>query len=686
MLTAGVGQASGHAPDTHSDADRGAAVWRRRLDIQGLRGIAVLLVVLFHAGLNLPGGFTGVDVFFVISGFVIGGVLLAELERTDGIDLLRFYGRRIRRLLPALALMVTVVALAGVLLAPVAADHIGGITGIFASLFSANVYLIRSSAGYFAADEALNPFLHTWTLAVEEQFYLVFPALLLLFWVVGRRRRRGSPRLAAAVVISCVSLMSFALALGLSAAHESFAFYSSPTRAWEFGLGALVVLATPLLGRLSVSIGTLAGIGGLGAIAVGALAIHNTANYPNASALLPTIGAGAVIAAGTIDREGVARLVGARPLVWLGDLSYSWYLWHWPFIVFAVALWPTHRVPVSIAAAALSLLPAWASFRYVENPIRTNPQITGRRILALAAVCVSVPILACLGFLGFSDALRTRPALAAWQLSQEAHLDHVRGCDSGKPFGSEPAECTWVVPHARGKLVLVGDSYAGQVSEAVVSAGNSEGLDVSVATFPACPFINVRVYGSNPTEAECRRYYTRGLRALLRAHPSLVVTSFRADHYTEDHQIRLAVGRHGRATTSTAAKDPVIQRALASTLRSLNAQGIPVLVVDPVPWYPAPIGACAALRILTRSCPTTVVRSVEDRALAGPIRIDTLAVRDAPRSFRLNLEDELCSRARCSDVKHQVDMYRDFDHLSVLGTQGITSVFARAIRRSVGHQ
>ena len=502
----------------------------------------------------------------------------------------------------------------------------------------------------------------------------------------GCALERTGRRSSAALLIGLTSLASFALALKLSSGppgglstDQRFAFYSAPTRAWEFGLGALLVLASPLVRRLPTIVAVVADVVGVIAILIAAVAIQGTSNYPNLQALVPTLGACAILAAGTIvDGGGILRV---RPLAWLGDLSYSWYLWHWPFIVFAVALWPTHPVRVSAAAAALSLLPAWASLRYVENPIRSSPRFTGRRLVALATVCLSLPILACLGLLAFSDALDSRPALAAWRLSQQAHLDHAQGCDSGQPIGSQPPRCTWRVQDARGRLVLVGDSYAGHVTEAVVKAGNAEGFDVTVATFPACPFLDIRVYGSTPDEPHCRLYYTRGLQALLRMRPSLVVTSFRADHYTEDPRIELTVASGRQAAGSVVTKESAMERGLTSTLKTLNARGIPVLVVDPIPTSPREMGACAAVRVLTGSCPLTVSRSVADRRLAGPIRIDKLAVRRATRSYRLNLENRLCSRTQCSAIAHRVVMYRDINHLSVAGAREVTDLFRRAIRR-----
>ena len=191
---------------------------QRRADIQGLRAVAVLLVVAFHAGLPVPGGFSGVDVFFAISGFVITGTLLRELTSAGRIDLPRFYARRVRRLLPALALMVTVVAVLGTLASPLATQRTGALTGIAASVFAANIYLYQLPTGYFDVSANLDPLLHTWTLAVEEQFYLVFPALLLLGWaclrVRGKRAHsQRARRLGAAAIVAVVSAVSYVLAV-----------------------------------------------------------------------------------------------------------------------------------------------------------------------------------------------------------------------------------------------------------------------------------------------------------------------------------------------------------------------------------------------------------------------------------------------------------------------------------------
>jgi peptidoglycan/LPS O-acetylase OafA/YrhL len=227
----------------------------KRLDIQGLRAVAVSMVVAFHAGLPLPGGSAGVDVFFVISGFVITGLLARELEAEGRIAFSRFYTRRVRRLLPALAVMLLFVAAAGDLLAPAGAVRITGFTGVFASLFSANGYLYTLPSDYYSISDQLNPLLHTWTLAVEEQFYLVFPLLLVVGWRVGARYGHRSGRLVASAGIAALTFTSFVLAeawshgwgIDVLRSPASFAFYASPARAWEFGLGSIIALSAPLL-------------------------------------------------------------------------------------------------------------------------------------------------------------------------------------------------------------------------------------------------------------------------------------------------------------------------------------------------------------------------------------------------------------------------------------------------------
>ncbi len=354
---------------------------RRRSDIQGLRAIAVLLVIAFHAQLPLPGGFVGVDVFFVISGFVITGMLMREWGAYGRVRLGHFYFRRFLRLTPALALTVTVVALASIVIqSPFGAQQATARTGIGAMLLSANYVIGHAAGDYFAADAATNPLLNTWSLSVEEQFYLAFPALLLLGWILARRH--GGGLRAPLLIVGAIAVSSFTLSLawsfgsslmtqitGYFGGPESFAFYSSLTRAWEFAVGALLALLLTRLAPLRRGARRAVGLVGAAAVVAAAVLVRDSAPFPGLAAVLPVTGTLLLILAGSHGTEGVSRLLSTRPLVFIGDLSYSWYLWHWPLIVFAALLFPNQPL-VLVTAAAASFLPALLSYRLVEQPLR----------------------------------------------------------------------------------------------------------------------------------------------------------------------------------------------------------------------------------------------------------------------------------------------------------------------------
>ncbi|KFI26950.1 hypothetical protein CG51_11390 [Haematobacter missouriensis] len=331
-----------------------------RADIAGLRAVAVLPILLFHAGVNsLPGGFVGVDIFFVISGFLITGIIVRELDQ-GRFTITEFYRRRVARIVPALVAMLLVTLLAGyVVMLPSELAALGG-SAAWASLFLSNVHFYMT-ADYFGAAAETTPLLHTWSLAVEEQFYIFYPPLMMLLW----RWRRVAPRTAVAVVC----LLSFAVALLLGQRGGSSlaaAFYLIPSRAWELGLGALVALgAFPVIAspRLRQGLAVL----GLLAILVAIRVIHPGALFPAPLALLPCLGAALLIAYG---QSGVtAGLLSSWPMRRIGDISYSLYLWHWPVITFyrietGIHLSRMETVGLVLASFAVAI----ASYVLIEKP------------------------------------------------------------------------------------------------------------------------------------------------------------------------------------------------------------------------------------------------------------------------------------------------------------------------------
>jgi peptidoglycan/LPS O-acetylase OafA/YrhL len=328
----------------------------RRADIQGLRAIAVFVVVAFHAGLPIPGGFVGVDMFFVISGFVITAMLQRQRQQAGHVRLGNFYLGRFKRLIPALAFMVGVTLLVSIaIVSPLGPQQAVAKTALGAMLLVANVVIARSTGGYFDADASYNPLLHTWTLSVEEQFYFVFPALLLFGWALGRR---WVPRLGALIVVGCVAAGSFALtcvaAGSFALTAGGWGFYNPFSRAWEFAAGALLALVlaarTPRSWRLLVFLGA----AGLGLVVASILIITPDKPFPGPWTTLPVAGTLLLLVAGTRNTVPTSRFLSIWPMVRLGDLSYSIYLWHWPCIAFAGHyLWQPSR-PVLLAAALVS--------------------------------------------------------------------------------------------------------------------------------------------------------------------------------------------------------------------------------------------------------------------------------------------------------------------------------------------
>lgn len=295
-----------------------------RADIDGLRAIAVMAVVAYHAGIKAAGGgFIGVDIFFVISGYLIGSIVLGE-AREGQFSLLRFYERRVRRLLPALVLVLCATfALAAVYSFPAELVQLGR-SMLAALFFASNIFFWRHS-GYFDAPAETQPLLHTWSLAVEEQFYLFFPLTLVLLV-------RYAPQYLKVVIVAATAL-SLLLCIEATADFSKASFFLLPMRAWEFLLGVLIAIG--LFPRLpDPLIRNVAAAAGLAMICAAILVFTNETPFPGFSALLPTVGAALVIGSGLSGPTFVKRLLSLRPVVFVGLISYSLYLWHWPVIVF----------------------------------------------------------------------------------------------------------------------------------------------------------------------------------------------------------------------------------------------------------------------------------------------------------------------------------------------------------------
>jgi peptidoglycan/LPS O-acetylase OafA/YrhL len=369
---------------------------RRRADIEGLRGVAVLAVVGYHVGLpGMRGGYVGVDVFFVISGFLITSLIWREIETCGSLSFRSFYARRARRLLPAsFIVVITTIVAARLVMPPLRAATVAR-DGIAASAYVANVRFGAAHTGYLESVASPSPLQHFWSLGVEEQFYLVWPALLLVL-AVGGRRRRGSPSRGAAIAgLAALGALSLAACVWMTRRAPTTAFYSLPTRTWEFVVGGSLGLSWPLVQRVAPRVRAVGGW--LGAVVIVAAVIHYDAatQFPGVAAAAPVGAAGFILAAG--PRGGVARVLSSRILTTLGRVSYTWYLWHWPFLVIgAVVAGRPMSTWARLALALVALLVAALTTRLIEQPIRTAASLVRAPRLVLTSAAV-VTLLA-LGF------------------------------------------------------------------------------------------------------------------------------------------------------------------------------------------------------------------------------------------------------------------------------------------------
>jgi peptidoglycan/LPS O-acetylase OafA/YrhL len=363
-----------------------------RPDIEGLRAIAVLLVVLDHAGVQVTrGGYVGVDVFFVLSGFLITGLLLREHERVGQVSLPDFYARRVRRILPASTLVlvstvaVTFLALGGNRAIRVAID------GQWASLFTANVRLIEQGTNYLSAQLPPSPLQHYWSLAVEEQFYLVWPSL---FWLVIAITHGQRLRTSLAGVVAGIIVASLAWSVWQTGRDATVAYFSPLTRAWELAAGALLAVAVPVVLHLPVRLGVACSIAGLLAITTAGVLFDRNTPIPGYAVALPVGGAFLAVAGGTIaPTRGLEPLLATRPLQWLGKRSYAWYLWHWPVLAIAAGrIGHPLTVLENLGLCLFALGVAAISFSLVEHPIHRSSRLMTRTpwlSVALGAVLVA---------------------------------------------------------------------------------------------------------------------------------------------------------------------------------------------------------------------------------------------------------------------------------------------------------
>lgn len=528
-----------------------------RPDIDGLRAVAVLSVVFFHTQLGLPGGFVGVDVFFVISGFLITGLILSDLDK-GRFSLVGFWERRIRRIMPPLVL-VSVVTLAAGWLLLLGDDYKElGQSLVAQVMLLANVFFWREF-GYFDQGADLKPLLHTWSLAVEEQFYVLFPVVLVAL-------KASSRRLMQKVVLFAL-LASFALGVYWSHVMPEAGFYLLPTRAWQLLMGGLLAMRSDIFSSARPWLAELLGISGLGMIFAALVFYDGATCYPGLAALLPTLGAALVIGCGA--RTMVGRGLALPWLAGVGLISYSLYLWHWPLLVFSrywdsVPLTLLQRLLLVAASGVLAVL----SWKWVEQPFRRRMVCGGRSSLFGFAI-VSTASLFLLGFgVHYAQGIPSRIPAAV-----QAYADGRQDCPYRKEVGLEQAQ--------RGDFIILGSQHETKVS--LLVWGDSHAM----AMLPVIDDL-------------CRERGWRGVAAVHYQTPPLVNYQNRGPYSLKDKTPFFSASVLDFVRTNkvprlvlTAAWNyhldesgaPTVKRALTETLSMLKDCGAKVWIMEDVPIH-----------------------------------------------------------------------------------------------------
>ena len=649
-----------------------------RSDIDGLRAVAILPVVLGHAALGpFEGGFVGVDVFFVISGYLITSIIAGEMEE-ERFSIAKFYERRIRRLLPALmALLAICIAVGSFVL--LEEDRVQFGNSVIATTFFGSNFFFWSQVGYFDGPALTKPLLHTWSLAVEEQFYIVFPVALFILYKYCRSYL--APALFAATALSFI--------LAAVSVHKapSAAFYLLPTRAWEMLIGSLLALgAVPPIS--SPRLRDAASLLGIALIAFAVFTYTEGTTFPGPAALLPCLGTALIIHAGQAGPSVVGRLLSLKPVVFIGQISYSLYLWHWPVIVFtSYMLVHKPNVPTMAGAVALSILLATLSWRYIEQPFRhsrrSRSTVFRSAVLAMSAAAAA-GLLASLSMLG----PRTEPEverLLAFRNSKnlnepvcaanyDRQLDPNGGCSLGNP---ETAS-----------VFLWGDSHGDSLWPAFEQIHQRLSAEVTYGVSASClPLVGV---GS---DAKCIADNENRLNFILgNANITHVVLAGRWTAALDGRAVDLGpaetnsnlppfIDRNGKHYgISTPERRAVFRSALSATIQPLLKSGKTVVLIYPIPEVGYDVPSTLARLVAKGEEPENFKVPQEYYRSRHAYVIEALdALGHHPRLLRVRPDAHLCADGNCDTYRDGAALYYDDDHLSREGAAQLMPAIEQAL-------
>ena len=650
-----------------------------RPDIDGLRAVAILSVVLYHSGLpRLTGGFTGVDIFFAISGYLIGGHIYADL-RAGSFSYLQFYRRRAKRILPAFFAVVAFTLLAGlILLSPAETAQLG--RSAFAATLSISNLLFARTDNYFAGHSNLNPLLMTWSLGVEEQFYAFIPLLMVL---LARIRRNW---ILPAILAVCI--LSFVFAWGALASYPMIVFYLLPARAWELGMGVVLAVAEGNLKSRPMPswFAPLLGASGLCLMLAPIFLLTAGTPFPGPSALPSVLGAAILLAVpgSWINR----RLLALSPLVFIGKVSYSWYLWHWPILAFLRILYGGDPpAGARVAAIAASFASSVLSYLFIEQPFRRSSR-AAVSLLVRYGVASAVMVALCV-VLWLSHGLPQRfPALARMDASALELRDDpcLAGYTGDQPILSPPC---YLASAANPTVALWGDNHAAALTPALRPLAQTQGYGFFQLSKASCPPL-IGVVHTIPRvpllAAECLRFNRKAI-AILQSDRNIriviLAAVWSAPLYRnwQDGWFAPDLAHVNEIPTPDASR-ALLTQSLTATIRSLQAAGKQVIVMEDVPSFEIdPVWKVRSQRIPARRqlALWLGIRDAADPGFAPPARDQSIAastslVEEAVAGVKgaslVDPRPELCANPdQCVYRRGETLLYGDSSHLSPDGAR-----------------
>jgi len=634
---------------------------RYRGDIEGLRAVAVLLVVLFHGRVaGFDAGFVGVDIFFVISGFLITKSMIEEVSRNGSLSLSDFWARRIRRLLPASLLVFVVSAPFALHDATVLSWSRVGLDLRSAVLYFSNIRFSVNSEDYFAVTDGESFFLHSWSLSLEEQFYVVWPVVFIaLLWLA--RRSVFVARFGLALTLAATMIGSYAISLEMTRRGMAWAFFSLPSRSWELAVGAgLAASSGRLGGRIAAPLSWFGAI----LLGVGLVVIDSGRPFPGFQGFLPVLGAASLIAGGDRHVGVFQQLLSLRALREIGRVSYTWYLWHWPVFLCIGLRREGSGVWLLLAGLVLSFVLALLTTRFIEEPLRRGPLLAGtRRPLVMLACSValgaSAPML-----VKVTDPAQNDPRLVALEAARRDKV-HIRGCELWD--ATPPPGCVFGDRSAGPErtVLLVGDSHAMHWIPALDQMGKANKIRVAYFGFSACPGLPLALLRKNVPFQACNAVHEKVPSVVRALHPAVILSASSAAHWEN---------------VVAASDDESRARAWGGGLERLadvaRANGATLAVIHDGPHWPDDPVLCLAERG-DRLC--AIGAALWDRVPAVT-RVVELAAAKASGFETLDPRTAICPTEPCSPVdKDLVVKLWDSAHMTSTFSASLAPFFSDRI-------